>query len=49
MYYYYQFSQNQHSQHSFKKYAKALLQSSQIVILVTLKMVITSTKFRYIK
>ena len=33
----------------FKKNAKALLQSSQIVILVTKKMVIASTKFWYIK
>ena len=33
----------------FKKNAKALLQSSQIVILVTKKTVIASTKFWYIK
>ena len=33
----------------FKKNAKTLLQSSQIVILVTKKMVVASTKFWYIK
>ena len=33
----------------FKKNAKALLQSWQIVILVTKKMVVASTKFWYIK
>ena len=33
----------------FKKNAKALLQSRQIVILVTKKMVVASTKFWYIK
>ena len=34
---------------AFKKKAKALLQSSQIVILVIKKMVVASTKFWYIK
>ena len=33
----------------FKKNTKALLQSSQIVILITKKMAVASTKFWYIK